>query len=125
INNIAYNGRERDLVWGGAAYEIGGWRFSAAYYWYGQNDFIGSGLSCEAKTASNAAAKKAGTFFGNPVAGQCHGDANQASIVADYAFSKHFDVYVGYDWSEINGGFASGALAKENNLVMTGIRLKW
>jgi predicted porin len=38
----------------------------------------------------------------------CAGDFNEASFVVDYIFNKHYDLYVGLNWSEVTDGLANG-----------------
>jgi predicted porin len=117
----------RELAWTGVRYEIDKWSFTAAYYWYGTSDYLitADALNCRQETALNALHKTQGTFFGDPVGANCHGDFNEVSFVVDYTFNKHFDTYVGVNWSETNGGLNSSALQTEQWSVVSGLRLKW
>ena len=53
------------------------------------------------------------------------GDLNQGSLLVDYTFNKHFDVYAGVTYSDIAGGLANGFLQDNNTAVATGLRLKF
>jgi predicted porin len=128
-NNRFITDQIRELAWGGVRYVLDKWSFTGAYYWYGQNDYLkttaGVVNNCAAETAFNARNKAAGTFFGNPVGANCHGDFNEVSFVVDYTFNKHFDTYAGVNWSETNGGFNSSALVTEQWSLVSGLRLKF
>jgi hypothetical protein len=74
-----------------------GWSYTAALYHISQNSWtIGlgptgtQGISCSA----------AGLL--------CAGDFYEASAVADYAFNKHYDAYLGVNYSEVTDGLANG-----------------
>jgi predicted porin len=58
-----------------------------------------------------------GTAFGLPVAGcsttisaDCSGTLDAISFVADYVFTKHFDMYFGVMYSQETNGLASGSV---------------
>jgi predicted porin len=125
-NNRFATDLTRQLAWTGATYEVDKWRFTGAYYWYGTGDYLKttSGVvnNCAQETQVNRIAKAAGSGIGNPVGANCHGDFNQVSFVADYEFTKHFDVYTGVSWTETNGGLNSTALQTEQLSVMSGVR---
>ena len=101
---------------------------SVAYYHYGQNDTLTgakANITCAAQTITNSANKLKGIFFGDTVAANCGGDFNLVSAVLDYAWTKHLDTYLGANYSEVNGGFASGNLQHDSTLVTAGARLKF
>jgi predicted porin len=54
--------------------------------------------------------------------GGCSGNEQVVSFVADYSFTKHFDVYAGSMWSEVHNGLASGFLHNSNLSTMAGAR---
>jgi hypothetical protein len=82
-------------------------------------------ITCAAQTITNSANKLKGIFFGDTVAANCGGDFNLVSAVLDYAWTKHLDTYLGANYSEVSGGFASGNLQHNSTLVTTGARLKF
>jgi predicted porin len=45
----------------------------------------------------------------------CAGDFNEASVVADYAFNKHYDVYGGVNYSQVTDGLANGFVGTGKN----------
>jgi predicted porin len=83
------------------------WTFSIAYYHLGQNAFLtsGSGGATCAMQTSNTIATGA---IGNKTGSNCPGDYHQGSVLVEYAFSKHLDLYCGVSYSEAAGGVASG-----------------
>ncbi len=106
--------RELQVEWTGASYALNAWTFSAGYYHIYQPAF--SSLS------------KAGTPQpGSPNQQQAYtaGSLNDGSFVVDYRFNKHFDIYVGVNYSAIDGGLASGYLANNDTSAVTGLRLKF
>jgi len=42
------------------------------------------------------------------VSGACSGTMDMVSFMADYVFTKHFDVYAGVEYSQAKNGLASG-----------------
>ncbi len=54
--------------------------------------------------------------------GFCSGSGDMASLVLDYTFNKHFDVYGGIMYSKFNGGLASGFLNSWNADPTVGAR---
>jgi predicted porin len=128
VNNTNYGTSQvRDLEWGGVKYEVGKWTTSVAYYHFGQNDFLISSkdVTCAGQTATNAANKVKGIFFGDTVGSNCAGDFNLISGLVDYTWTKHFDTYIGVNYSDASGAFASGNLQHNEFLVTTGARLKF
>jgi predicted porin len=108
--------RTLETTWGGAKYEAGAWTVTGAYYHTAQDNYTISAL-------------KSGGCSVNP--GVCAGSFNTVGGVIDYAFNKHFDVYLGAEWSQLTGGFdhntTTGAayLSTNNTSVSTGVRLRF
>jgi predicted porin len=129
VNNTPFGTTQvRELEWAGAKYELDKWTTTVAYYHYGQNDTLTgakANITCAAQTNTNVANKGKGIFFGDTVAANCGGDFNLVSAVLDYAWTKHLDTYLGANYSEVNGGFASGNLQHNSTLVTGGARLKF
>ncbi len=92
----AYYGttKELDFEWAGAKYEFGsGWSVTGAFYHVDQSAFISDGKPC-----TNGGATRT----------DCAGTYNQGSLLLDYAFDKHFDVYAGVTYAIVDGGLAAG-----------------
>lgn len=94
VNNSAvYN-----MEWIGARYALtSGWNFTAAAYHINQNSWtIGLG--------------GAGTQdIGCALAGLlCSGNFYEGSFAVDYVINKHYDAYIGVNYSEVTDGLASG-----------------
>ena len=94
INNSAvYN-----MEWLGARYALTtGWTASIGLYHITQNSWT-IGLGTGGTQGIGCAA--AGLL--------CSGDFDEGSLVLDYAFNKHYDVYGGVNWSEVTDGLANG-----------------
>jgi predicted porin len=107
--------RELQVAWTGARYELpSGWTFSAGYYHIDQPAF---------SSASSLSNPQAGSP--NQQRAYTAGSLDSGSFVVDYRFNKHFDVYVGVNYSTIDGGLASGYLANDDTTFVTGARLKF
>jgi predicted porin len=119
INSAAEYGME----WLGAKYALPtGWSFTAALYHINQNNWsIGLGTA----GTDNIGCSGAGLL--------CSGVFNEASLVADYAINKHYDAYVGVNYSDVTDGLAngfagtptSGTSGSENQTtIMIGFRIR-
>jgi predicted porin len=94
-----------NMEWLGARYTLNtNWNFIAAYYHITQNSWaIGllptgnQGIGCSG----------AGLL--------CSGDFDEASVVVDYVFNKHYDLYAGMNWSEVTDGLANGFVGTTKN----------
>ena len=94
-NNDAYpkNARIFQYMWAGAKYSATSHLdLTAAWYYILQNHF-------------NPAAKCPG---GVKDAAQCSGREAGYSLVADYKFNRHWDVYLGAEYSHLADGLAAG-----------------
>lgn len=102
VNNTAYDAHAKiqQIPWAGVKYSFSP-RFDvfAAWYEYIQNNYSPT-ATCPggnlARTAKESAA--------------CSGRLAAYSLVADYKFNRHFDVYGGAMWSHVADGLASGYL---------------
>jgi hypothetical protein len=86
------------MEWVGAKHAMHtGWSYTAALYHINQNSWtIGLGTT----GTQGVGCVNAGLL--------CAGDFYEASAVADYAFNKHYDAYVGLNYSEVTDGLANG-----------------
>jgi predicted porin len=99
VNNSAVYSME----WLGAKYVLpSGWSFTGALYHISQNSW-----SILNATNTNIGCSGAGLL--------CAGDFNEASVVADYAFNKHYDVYGGVNYSQVTDGLANGFAGTTKN----------
>jgi predicted porin len=107
-------------AWVGGKYELpSGWSFTGAYYHLDQNSFVSNAGNCAATTAATAG--KPGFHTGST----CSGNFEMGSFLVDYAFSKHFDIYSGVNYSTVDGGLKSGFLQDNSFLAMSGFRLRF
>jgi len=119
INNTA----EYNMEWVGVRYVVmTNWNLSAAYYHVTQNSWtIGVGPTGN----NNIGCSAAGLL--------CAGDFNEASVVVDYVFNKHYDLYGGVNYSNVTDGLASGFVgttvgtsgSENQTTVMFGGRVKF
>jgi predicted porin len=120
INNSAvYN-----MEWVGAKYALPtGWSFTGAFYHVSQNSWtIGLGTAGQQGLGCSAAGLL------------CAGDFTEASLVVDYAFNKHYDTYVGVNYSEVTDGLANGYVgtsadgttgSESQTTIMAGLRVRF
>jgi predicted porin len=63
----------------------------------------------------------------------CAGDFYEGSLVADYIINKHYDAYMGVNYSQVTDGLANGfpgttvgtAGSEAQTTVMVGFRVKF
>jgi predicted porin len=108
VSNTAFNiQRILQYSWAGARWSITpAFDLTAAYYVYNQKSNAANG--CRDTSAAT-----------------CAGQLQDASIVADYHFTKRFDGYAGVNYSLAQDGLASGFLFKNDWTPMTGVRFNF
>ena len=108
VSNTAYTDHKvQQLYWLGLRYALSPkLDLTGAYYRNQQNSYKGNG--CADTSASS-----------------CSGAHNEASLVADYRLTRHFDVYAGVNYSAASGGMASGYLNTEVLSQMGGVRFSF
>ncbi|HMI74113.1 MAG TPA: porin, partial [Steroidobacteraceae bacterium] len=107
-NNTAFNVQKiLQISWAGARYNpIPQLDLSAAYYQYNQKSFNANGCS-------------------NISASSCAGELHDASLVADYHWTKRFDTYAGVNYSIVQNGLANGYLFTSDWTPMVGVRFNF
>jgi predicted porin len=107
-NNTAFNIQKiLQISWAGARYTpIPQLDLSAAYYQYNQKSFNANGCS-------------------NISASSCAGELHDASLVADYHWTKRFDTYAGVNYSIVQNGLANGYLFTSDWTPMVGVRFNF
>jgi predicted porin len=107
-NNAAFNIQKiLQISWVGARYTpIPELDLSAAYYQYNQKSFNANGCS-------------------NISASSCAGELHDASLVADYHWTKRFDTYAGVNYSIVQNGLANGYLFTSDWTPMVGVRFNF
>ena len=108
VSNTAYADHKiQQLYWVGLRYALSPkLDLTGAYYRNQQNSYKGNG--CSDRSASS-----------------CAGAHNEASLVADYRLTNHFDVYTGLNYSAAAGGMASGFLNTAVLSQMGGVRFSF
>jgi predicted porin len=87
-----------NMEWLGARYALdSGWNLTLALYHITQNSWsIGRGATGQ----ENIGCSGAGLL--------CSGSFNEGSLVLDYIINKHYDVYIGTNYSNVTKGLAAG-----------------
>jgi len=108
VNNAAYNiQRILQISWAGVRYSpLPQLDLSAAYYQYNQKSNNASGCR-------------------NNSAATCAGELHDASLVADYHWTKRFDTYAGVNYSLIQNGLSAGYLFTSDWTPMVGVRFNF
>jgi predicted porin len=107
-NNAGFNIQKiLQISWAGVRYTpIPQLDLSAAYYQYNQKSFSSNG--CRDLSASS-----------------CAGELHDASLVADYHWTKRFDSYAGVNYSIVQNGLANGYLFTSDWTPMVGLRFNF
>ena len=105
-NNANFpNDRILQTAWIGAKYSITpALDITGAYYHEWQNSF----------------ASGANTGCSTVVSAQCSGTLDAVSLVVDWRFARHMDMYAGAMWSQVQNGLASGFLQTNGTPGNTG-----
>ncbi len=112
VNNTAYtDNKVLQVYWAGLRYSVTpDFDLGASYYGYSQNSFAtGANAGCSSNKAS-----------------QCSGTEAAVGLLADYRFSKRFDVYGGGLWTQVKDGLANGFALNTSTISTTvGVRFKF
>jgi predicted porin len=110
VNNLAFDSvRIRQTAWFGTRYSITPTLdITGAWYHLWQNDFQNSGSG--SNFVNTAAAFGACAFAVASQSSGCAGTFDVVSLVVDWRFARHMDVYAGVAFSEARGGQANGFL---------------
>lgn len=112
VNNTAYtDNKVLQVFWAGVRYSVTpDFDLGASYYGYRQNSFAtGANAGCSSNVAS-----------------QCSGTEAAVGLLADYRFSKRFDVYGGGLWTQVKDGLANGYILNTSTISTTvGVRFKF
>jgi predicted porin len=108
VSNTTYTiQRILQYSWVGARYSMTpNFDLTAAYYQYNQKSNAANGCR-------------------NASAGTCAGELHDASLVADYHWTKRFDSYAGVNYSLVQNGLASGFLFTNDWTPMVGVRFNF
>jgi predicted porin len=118
INNAAFgmNGlgdKILQVMWVGGKYAVTeNLDVIGAYYHYNQDSYFGTAAGGPAPCSTSAHAQCAGTF-----------DAISAAV--DWRFAPKWDVYLGFMFSQVNNGLASGFIQRNNIDPTAGLRFRF
>ena len=111
------------MEWIGARYAMSnGWNFSGGIYHVTQNNWT---IGVVSNGATGVGCAAAGLL--------CSGDFDEYSLVADYVINKHYDAYVGVNYSKVTDGLANGfpgttvgtTGTQDQTTFMVGFRVKF
>jgi predicted porin len=107
-NNAGFNIQKiLQISWAGVRYSMTpDFDLTAAYYQYNQKSFAANGCT-------------------NISASSCAGELHDASLVADYHWTKRFDTYAGVNYSEVQNGLANGYIFTNDWTPMIGVRFNF
>jgi predicted porin len=117
INNAAFgtNGlgnKVFQVMWIGLKYAVReDLDVIAGFYHHTQNSFFGTAAGPAPCSGSEHA--------------QCSGTFDTVSAAVDWRFAPKWDFYLGFMYSQVNGGFANGFLARNNFAPTTGLRFRF
>jgi predicted porin len=99
VNNSNYmTDKILQTTWGGIRYSItNALDVTGAFYHESQNSYMNSANPTGSCTTT--------------VASSCSGTLDAISLVTDWRFARHMDMYAGVMWSEVRNGMASGYLS--------------
>jgi predicted porin len=108
VTNTAFtHHKSLEVMWAGLKYAVTPeFSITGAFYRYYQFSYSGNGCS-------------------NISSGKCSGVLESESILADYAFNKHLDVYGGAMYTHVYNGLANGYLFNNTIDPMIGVRIRF
>lgn len=108
VNQAAYDiEKTLNIFWAGLNYDLNSTaKIMAAWYHISQNSYNANGCTDNSS-------------------GSCSGSENAFSLVADNAYTKHFDVYAGLMYTSVSDGLAAGFLHDNTLNAMVGMRIKF
>jgi predicted porin len=127
VNNNNYvTTRNQNAFWVGVKYSITPALDIAASYYGIRQDFFTQGAGPAATAFSNSpnaaslnlgsvAAQQAACAANSASQSNCSGAEDAVSVVVDWRFARHVDVFAGVGWSQRQGGLANGFLTSNNN----------
>jgi predicted porin len=126
VNNNNYvSTRNQHVFWVGAKYSITPTLDVAASYYGVRQEFFTQGAAPGATAFANApggllnlgsvAQQQAACAANSASQTNCAGGEDMVSVVVDWRFARHVDLYAGVGYSQRNGGLASGFVTSTNN----------
>lgn len=99
--------RKQSMAWLGGTYSVSStFDLTGALYQAHQNDFSGGACAL----SENAAAS-------------CSGNSRFVSLMTDYKLSKRTDLYAGYMYNRVSGGYdTTGTVHDSNSIIAAGMR---
>ncbi len=121
INNVAFTAgcaagtvchdKILQVTWAGAKYAVtDNLDVIGAYYHYAQNNFFATGPNVGCASSAHS---------------QCSGTFDAVSAVIDWKFAAKWDTYIGFMFSQVNGGLANGYLQRNNIDPTAGLRFRF
>jgi predicted porin len=133
VNNNAFlDSKNLNIFWVGVKYAITPTLDIAGAY-YGQRfGFFTAGTAPGATAFSNVpggpttgtAVQQALCAANSAAATNCAGGQDMVSVVVDWRFARHVDMYAGVAWNQKFGGAASGFALSTNNGLLSGTAVK-
>jgi len=108
-NNAFATARVDQTAWIGAKYAVRS-DLDLALVWYHllQNSFAGTSRGGTGGATNTNAGALIGAGCSDASTGNCSGQQDAVSFVADWRFAKRFDAYAGLVWTQNANGFANG-----------------
>jgi predicted porin len=108
-----------NVFWFGAKYAVTpNLDITGAYYGERQNSFQSTAASSAALLFNDGGkVVNLGGTCTNASSAACSGQLDAVSVVVDWRFARHFDMYAGVMWSEVQNGLASGFLLTNGNTL--------
>jgi predicted porin len=130
-NDFYASNKNLNIFWVGAKYAVTSTLdVTAAYYGERAGYFtVGASPSTAAGTtfasspgqaASTSAAQAAACAANSAASSGCAGGLDMISVVLDWRFARHMDLYAGVSWLQKFGGFVSGYQLSTNNSTLAG-----
>ncbi len=130
VNNNNYvTTRNQNAFWVGVKYAITPTLDIIGSYYGIRQDFFTQGAAPGATVFANApggalnlgtlAAQQAACAANSASQSNCSGGEDMVSVVVDWRFARHVDVFAGVAYSQRNGGLANGFITSNNNGQIT------
>ncbi|MDR3466846.1 MAG: porin [Xanthobacteraceae bacterium] len=122
VSNTAFpNDKIVQMFWGGAKWQATDHLVVAGAYYHETQNSYGNGAGAKFTKGSGYSGVGPAGCSSNAFS-QCSGSLDAGSLVLDYVFTKHFDVYTGVLYSKVNGGLGAGYLNSWNVAPTAGAR---